>query len=341
MDARAAVEARGSAHEHDQAVRVAVILPCYNEELAVAHTIEGFRAALPAAEIYVIDNNSSDRTAEVARALGVRLLHEPRRGKGNAVRRAFADVDADIFVMADGDGTYDPEAATAMIAMALRDHMDMVTGCRVHSEAQAYRAGHVLGNRAFNTMVNLLFGERVRDLFSGYRVLSRRFVKSFPAMSAGFEIEAEMSIHALQLRLSHGELECHYRSRLSGSHSKLNTFRDGARILSHVFRLLRLYRPRTFYGALGLGCALASLGFGIPVVLTYLETGQVPRFPTAILAMGLGLLGALFWLLGLILESVSQLTIDVKRMSYLQHPPSHSLHGWQRGSAEPTKDTPA
>lgn len=304
-----------------QGVRVAVVLPCFNEELAIAKTIDGFRAALPHAEIYVIDNASTDRTAEVARAASAFVLREPRQGKGNAVRRAFADIDADVFVMADGDGTYEPGVAAQMVDTLIGNHLDMVTGCRVHSDSQAYRAGHVLGNRAFNAMVNLLFGERVRDLFSGYRVLSRRFVKSFPAMSAGFEIEAEMSIHALQLRLTHAELQCHYSSRMTGSHSKLNTVRDGVRILSHVFRLLRLYRPRKFYGSLGLLASLASIGFGVPVVITFLETGQVPRFPTAILAMGLGLLGALLWLLGLILESVSQLTLEVKRLSYLQHRP--------------------
>lgn len=300
-------------------MRIAVILPCYNEELAVAHTVEGFRAALPNADIYVIDNNSSDRTGDVGRAAGATVLRELRRGKGNAVRRAFADIDADVFVMADGDGTYDPEAAVRMIDTLVSDHLDMVTGVRVHSDPTAYRAGHVLGNRAFNNIVNFLFGERVRDLFSGYRVLSRRFVKSFPAMSAGFEIEAEMSIHGLQLRLAHAEQDCNYRSRMTGSHSKLNTYRDGMRILSHVLRLLRLYRPRKFYGTFGALLALVSLGLGLPLVQTFMITGQVPRFPTAILATGLAIVGALFWLLGLVLESVSQLTIDMKRLHYLQH----------------------
>jgi glycosyltransferase involved in cell wall biosynthesis len=302
-----------------QALQVAVVLPCYNEELAVAQTVEGFRASLPSADIYVIDNNSSDLTGDAARAAGAIVLREVRRGKGNAVRRAFADINADVFVMADGDGTYDPQAAVFMIDMLLREHLDMVTGIRVHSDPQAYRAGHVLGNRAFNHIVNLLFGERVRDLFSGYRVLTRRFVKSFPAMSAGFEIEAEMGIHALSLRLAHAERDCDYRSRMTGSHSKLNTYRDGMRILSHVLRLLRLYRPRKFYGSFGLLLALVSLGLGVPLVHTFLLTGQVPRFPTAILATGLAIVGALLGLLGLVLESVSQLTIDMKRLSYLQH----------------------
>ncbi len=319
----------------EQGVLVAVVLPCYNEELSVAATVESFRAALPSAEIFVVDNNSSDKTAQVARSAGAFVLREPRQGKGNAVRRAFADIDADVFVMADGDGTYDAGTAVPMIELLLREHLDMVTGCRVHSDPQAYRAGHVLGNRAFNSMVNFLFGERVRDLFSGYRVLSRRFVKSFPAMSAGFEVEAEMSIHALQLRLSHADMDSTYRSRGSGSHSKLNTYRDGARIFSHVLRLLRLHRPRKFYGSIGLASALLSFGFGIPVVITFLETGLVLRFPTAILAMGLGLLGALLWLLGLILESVSQLNIDVKRLSYLHQKPRHEARSARLRSVPP------
>lgn len=300
--------------------RIAVVLPCFNEELAVQKTIDDFRAVLPHAEIYVIDNNSSDRTRDVARSAGAHVRREPRRGKGNAVRRAFADIDADIYVMADGDGTYDARAARPMINQLLDEHLDLVTGCRVHEDPQAYRAGHVIGNRMFNGMVNALFGERVRDLFSGFRIMSRRFVKSFPAMSSGFEIEAEMSIHALQLRLSHAEQECRYRSRLPGSHSKLNTLRDGLRILGHVIRLLRLYRPRKFYGTAGFILSVVSVGLGIPLVVTFLQTGQVPRFPTAILATGLGLLGALLWLLGLVLESVSQLTIEVKRLSYLSLP---------------------
>ena len=312
-------------------LRVAVVLPCFNEEVAIGRTVAAFRAALPESAIYVIDNNSSDRTAEVARAAGAHVRRETRRGKGNAVRRAFADIEADVYVMADGDGTYDAQAAAPMIGELFEHHLDMVTGCRVHSDRAAYRAGHVFGNRMFNRMVNLLFGEAVRDLFSGYRVLSRRFVKSFPAMSVGFEIEAEMSIHALQLRLGHTELECGYTSRPPGSHSKLSTLKDGLRILSHVVRLLRLYRPRKFFGSLGIGFALTSLGLGLPIVVTYLEIGQVPRFPTAILASGLGLLGALLWLLGLVLESVSQLTLEVKRLSYLGQPTHAQLPSAEHG----------
>jgi glycosyltransferase involved in cell wall biosynthesis len=301
--------------------RVAVVLPCLNEELSIAATVDGFRAALPDAEIYVIDNDSSDLTADVARAAGAHVCHESRRGKGNAVRRAFADIEADVYVLADGDGTYDATAAKSMIEVLLRDQLDMVTGCRLHSDALAYRAGHVIGNRLFNFIVNALFGEPVHDLFSGYRALSRRFVKSFPIMSRGFEIEAEMSIHTMQLGLSHIEMACNYRSRISGSFSKLNTFRDGTRILLYVLRLLRLCKPRKFFGTIALLISLASLAFGTPVIVTFIRTGLVPRLPMAVLATGLGLLGALFWLLGVILESVSQLTIDVKRLSYLQHEP--------------------
>jgi glycosyltransferase involved in cell wall biosynthesis len=303
-----------------EGLRIAVVLPCFDEEQAILDTVQAFRAALPLSVVYVIDNGSSDRTAEIAREAGAVVRREPRRGKGNAVRRAFADIDADVYVMADGDGTYDVQASVGMIELLVQSHLDMVTGCRIHTDPQAYRAGHVFGNRLFNRMVQVLFGAGVRDVFSGYRALSRRFVKSFPAMSVGFEIEAEMTIHALQLRMSQAEVDCSYVKRRPGSRSKLNTVRDGFRILQLVIRLLRLYRPRTFFGSLGTAISLLSVALGVPLVMTFLESGQVPRFPTAILATGLALLGALFWLLGLVLESVSQVSIEVKRLAYLALP---------------------
>jgi glycosyltransferase involved in cell wall biosynthesis len=301
-------------------LRVAVILPCFNEEAAVSKTVAGFRAAVPAAQIYVYDNASTDRTAAVAREAGAIVYTEARRGKGNVVRRAFADIDADVYVMADGDGTYDAAASAQMIHLLREQGLDMVIGTRAHTAADAYRAGHVVGNRLFNRVVAGLFTSGISDIFSGYRVLSRRFVKSFPAMSEGFEIEAEMSIHALQLRMPFAEVQAPYASRVEGSSSKLRTYRDGFRILQYIIWLQRLYRPRRFYGALGLLIALAALGLGIPIVVTYLEIGQVPRFPTAILATGLVILGSLLWLLGVVLDSTSQLALETKRLSYLALP---------------------
>jgi glycosyltransferase involved in cell wall biosynthesis len=304
--------------------RVAVILPCYNEETAVADTVKGFREALPEAEIFVFDNNSADRTREMAIQAGALVREERRQGKGNVIRRAFADVEADVYVMADGDGTYDAMAVRPMLRLMQERGLDMVTGIRKHQDPRAYRAGHVLGNRLFNHIVARLFGSGMGDLFSGYRVLSHRFVKSFPAMSHGFEIEAEMSIHALQLRMPIAEHESTYAPRRAGSQSKLDTFRDGWRILGYVIRLQRLYRPRQFFGTLGTLIGGISLALGIPIVITFLEIGQVPRFPTAILAMGLALLGALFWLLGIVLESTSQLALEMKLLRYLALPPPHA-----------------
>jgi glycosyltransferase involved in cell wall biosynthesis len=304
--------------------RVAVVLPCHNEEIAVGRTIEAFRAALPGATIYVYDNASTDKTAEVARAAGARVCFENRKGKGNVVRRAFADIDADIYVMADGDGTYETEAAPRMVERLKSHGLDMVTGARVHDDERAFRPGHVAGNRMFNSVVSSLFGRGITDLFSGYRVLSRRFVKTFPSMSEGFEIEAEMSIHALQLRMPVDELPCRYAPRMAGSVSKLSTWRDGLKILSYIFRLQRLYGPRRFFGVPGILVILAALGLGTPVVITYFEIGLVPHFPTAVLATGMVLAGALLWLLGVTLDATSQLALEGKRIAYLAQPPPPS-----------------
>lgn len=306
---------------HPDAPRVAVVLPCHNEEVAVGRTVEAFRAALPGATIYVYDNASTDKTGEVARAAGAIVRSEVRKGKGNAVRRAFADIDADIYVMADGDGTYEAEAAPRMIALLTSRGMDMVTGARVHTDATAFRPGHVAGNQLFNSVVSSLFGRGITDLFSGYRVLSRRFVKSFPSMSEGFEIESEMSIHALQLRMPVDELPCRYEPRMAGSQSKLSTWRDGLRILSYILRLQRLYGPRRFFGLPGIVVMLCALGLGTPIVITFLEIGLVPRFPTAVLAMGMFLAGSLLWLLGVTLEATSQAALEGKRLAYLAQPP--------------------
>ena len=297
--------------------RIAVILPCYNEEPAIRATVLGFRQALPTASIVVYDNASTDRTSEVAREAGAFVRSETRRGKGNVIRRAFADIDADIYVVADGDGTYDAAVAPRLVRLLVDESLDMVVGTRLHSEKEAYRAGHVAGNWLFNQVVARLFDKGLSDIFSGYRVLSRRFVKSFPCMSEGFEIEAEMSIHALQLRMPVREAPTHYSKRVAGTVSKLNTWRDGFRILRHVLRLQRLHRPRRFFGSLGVATILLALLLALPVFSTFLQSGQVPRFPTAILAMGMVLLGALVAFVGLILESSSQLALETKRLSYL------------------------
>ena len=300
-------------------VRVAVVLPCYNEEAAIAETIAGFRAALPDADIYVYDNNSRDRTAEVARVAGAHVRTERQQGKGHVVRRMFADVDADVYVMADGDLTYDPKAAPAMVAMLLDDRLDMVVGTRQHDAVDAYRGGHVLGNRLFTGLLSSLFGRSFTDIFSGYRVFSRRFVKSFPVLSAGFEIETEISVHALELRMPCGELATAYGARPDGSASKLSTFRDGWRILKTIGTLYRVERPALFYGSIGGLLVVAALILAVPLVLTYLDTGLVPRIPTAILVTGMTIVAVLCFFAGLILDTVTRGRREVRRLAYLSH----------------------
>ena len=301
-------------------MRIAVLLPCYNEEAAIAQTVAGFRAALPTATIYVYDNNSSDRTVEVARAAGAIVRTERMQGKGNVVRRMFADVDADIYVMADGDATYDAEAAPAMIARLTGEQLDMVVGTRVHEAAEAYRRGHVMGNRAMTGLLAGLFGRSFTDIFSGYRVFSRRFVKSFPVLSGGFEIETEISVHALELRMPVGEVETRYFARPEGSVSKLSTYSDGWRIAKTIAVLYRIERPMLFFGWIGALLAALAVILAIPLAITYTQTGLVPRFPTAILATGLALLGFLSLACGLILDTVTRGRQEMKRMRYLNVP---------------------
>lgn len=299
---------------------IAVLLPCYNEEAAIAQTIAGFRAALPDATIYVYDNNSRDRTIEVARAAGAVVRSERMQGKGNVVRRMFADIDADIYVMADGDATYDPAQAPAMVARLAEEGLDMVVGTRVHEAAEAYRRGHVLGNRAMTGFLAGLFGRSFTDIFSGYRAFSRRFVKSFPVLSAGFEIETEISVHALELKMPVGEVETPYFARLEGSHSKLNTYRDGLRILRTIVTLYRIERPMLFFGWIASLFATIAVVLAIPLVLTYMHTGLVPRFPTAILVTGLMILAFLNLFTGLILDTVVRGRREVRRLAYLAQP---------------------
>jgi glycosyltransferase involved in cell wall biosynthesis len=297
--------------------RIAVLLPCYNEEAAIGATVAGFRAALPHATVYVYDNNSSDRTCEIAARAGATVRTERQQGKGHVVRRMFADIDADVYVMADGDLTYDPAAAPAMVDMLLAEQLDMVVGTRRHEEKDAYRGGHVLGNRIFTGLLSGLFGRSFSDIFSGYRAFSRRFVKSFPVLSSGFEIETEMSVHALELRMPVGEIETAYGARPEGSHSKLSTYGDGARILRTIATLYRIERPVLFYGAIGgLLLALAIL-LSIPLIVTYAHTGLVPRLPTAILVTGITIIAVLCFFTGLILDTVTRGRSEVRRLAYL------------------------
>jgi glycosyltransferase involved in cell wall biosynthesis len=300
--------------------RIAVLLPCYNEEAAIAQTVAGFRAALPDARIYVYDNNSRDRTIEVAREAGAIVRVERIQGKGNVVRRMFADVDADIYVMADGDATYDAASAPALVRKLIDEQLDMVVGSRVTQVEAAYRRGHVMGNKLLTGMLAQLFGRSFTDILSGYRVFSRRFAKSFPVLSTGFEIETEISVHALELKMPVGEVETPYYERPEGSVSKLSTYSDGIRITRTIIQLYRLERPLLFFGAIGAVLALIAVILAIPLVLTYIHTHLVPRQPTAILVTGLILLAALNGFAGLILDTVVRGRREVRRLAYLGHP---------------------
>ncbi len=301
-------------------LRIAVLLPCYNEEAAIAQTIAGFRAALPDADIYVYDNNSADRTAEVAAAAGAFVRQERMQGKGHVVRRMFADVEADIYVMADGDATYDAAAAPQLVAKLLDERLDMVVGARKSEVEEAYRLGHRLGNRLFTGLLSRLFGRTFTDIFSGYRIFSRRFVKSFPALSAGFETETEISVHALELAMPVGEMVTAYGARPEGSVSKLSTYRDGWRIMRTILHLYRIERPTTYYGFVSAMLAGAAIILAIPLVITFFKIGLVPRFPTAILATGLMMLAAVSFFAGLILDTVVRGRREVRRLHYLSLP---------------------
>jgi glycosyltransferase involved in cell wall biosynthesis len=300
--------------------RVAVLLPCYNEEATIGATVEGFRSALPQATVYVYDNNSSDATREVAAKAGAIVRTERQQGKGHVVRRMFADIDADIYVMADGDLTYDPAAAPKMLSLLLAEQLDMVVGARRHEEKTAYRGGHVLGNRLFTGLLASLFGRSFNDIFSGYRIFSRRFVKSFPVLSSGFEIETEISVHALELNMPVAEVEARYLARPEGSQSKLSTYTDGWKILKTIGTLYRVERPALFFGGISLLLLLAALVLSIPLVTTYLATGLVPRLPTAILVTGMTIVAVLCFFAGLILDTVTRGRREIRRLAYLSFP---------------------
>ena len=301
-------------------VDIAVILPCYNEVAAIADVVAAFQKHLPDAVVYVYDNNSSDDTAATARAAGATVRRELLQGNGNVVRRAFSDVEADVYIMADGDGTYDAARAREMVDQLMRDNLDMIVGTREGDDPAAYRRGHKTGNLLFNGVVALLFGDRFSDIFSGYRVFSRRFVKSFPALSAGFEIETELTVHAIQLRMPVAEVATAYGGRVEGSASKLNTYRDGLKILRNIVLFTQHYRPLLFYGAISVILAGISLLFGYPVIVEYFETGLVPRLPSAVLATGIMLTASVSLAIGLILHTISRGQLEVKRLLYLNYP---------------------
>lgn len=299
--------------------KIAVLVPCYNEEATVAKVVEDFRTALPAATIFVFDNNSTDRTAQVARAAGAEVVQEIQRGKGFVVRRMFSDVEADIYVLVDGDTTYDASSARRMIGRLLEKRLDMVVASRDNGERAAYRVGHRTGNRLLTAFVAAVFGSDLNDILSGYRVFSRRFVKSFPVLSRGFEIETELTIHALELGLAVEEVDTPYYARPQGSASKLNTWLDGFRILLTIFNLYRAERPLLFFTCIGIVLAAVSIGLAIPVVTTFLETGLVPRLPTAVLSTGLMVLAFLSTAVGLILDTVTRGRRETKLLAYLSH----------------------
>ena len=297
--------------------RIAILIPCYNEEVAIPRVVADFRAAMPGAALYVYDNNSKDRTADVARAAGAVVRTETLQGKGHVIRRMFADIEADFYLLVDGDDTYDAAAAPLLVQAAIDGGLDMVNGTRVTDIQAAYRPGHRLGNQVLTGLVRIIFGNRITDMLSGYRVFSRRFVKSFPALSSGFETETEFTVHALELRMPVGEVPTRYKDRPEGSVSKLRTYSDGIRILRTILILVKEERPLAFFSAVAGVFFLVGLGLSLPVIVSYVQTGLVPRLPTAVLVVGMMILAALSLTCGLILDSVSRGRKEIKRLAYL------------------------
>ena len=299
---------------------MAVIVPCLDEAAAVGRVVDDLRAALPHAVVHVYDNGSTDATAQVAAAHGAVVRREPRPGKGNVIRRAFADVEADTYVLIDGDDTYDASAAGDLVRLLVTERLDHVVGARAAGSVTAFRRGHAAGNRWLNAVVSRVFGTPVTDMLSGYRVMSRRFVKSFPAISRGFEVETELTVHAVHLRVPQREVPVGFRDRAEGSESKLRTYRDGVRILAWILRLARHERPLLVHGVLGALLAVASLVLGLPVVAEYAETGLVPRFPTALLASALMMIAVLLAAVGVVLQAVHRASQIDMRLAYLRYP---------------------
>lgn len=304
-----------------KALEIAVLIPCFNEAVSIGNVIEGFRRALPGATLYVYDNNSIDETSAIALERGAVVKRVTKRGKGNVVRRMFADVEADVYLLVDGDDTYEPAAARTMVDRLLSQDLDMVCGVRRHTTDEAYRSGHQWGNRVLSGIVARIFGKASQDMLSGYRVMSRRFVKTFPLRFEGFEIETELTVHALRMRCPMAEVETVYRERGEGSTSKLSTIRDGIRISRAILFLFRSELPLLFYGAFALFFALSGMALGLPVVEEYLRTGLVPRFPSAILASGLEIIAALSLVCGLVLSGVTQTRLEIKHLYYLNYLP--------------------
>lgn len=298
-------------------LRIAVLVPCYNEAVTVAQVVRDFRAALPKADVYVFDNNSTDATRANALAAGAIVRYVARPGKGNVVRRMFSDVDADVYVLVDGDATYHAPSARKLVEKLVEENLDMVVGTRVHDHSDAYRPGHQFGNRMLTESMTRVFGGTFTDMLSGYRVFSRRFVKSFPAMSHGFEIETELTIHALELRMPYGEVPTPYGVRPEGSFSKLSTYSDGIRIFGTILKLFAVERPLRFYSVIAGLFALVAILISVPLFITYAQSGLVPRFPTAILSTGFSLLGAISFVTGLILETVTIGRRETKQLYYL------------------------
>lgn len=299
--------------------RIAVLVPCYNEEVTIGQVVRDFRRVLPQATVYVYDNNSTDKTIEVARAAGAVVRSEPNQGKGQVVRRMFGDIDADLYALVDGDSTYEAEAAPRMIELLLKQNLDIVNGVRISEIKEAYRPGHRFGNWLLTSLVAWMFGQRTTDMLTGYRVFSRRFVRSFPALTSGFEIETEIIVHALEMRVLMQDYATQYRDRPAGSASKLNTIRDGIRILRTIGILIKEERPLSFFFALGALLLIVATIIFIPVFLEYLQTGAVRRFPTAILAVGMVLSAMLSMTCGLILSTVTLGRREMKRLFYLQY----------------------
>lgn len=297
--------------------RIAVLVPCYNEAEAIARVVADFQAALPTATVYVYDNNSTDDTKARAAQAGAIVRTETLQGKGNVVRRMFADIEAEVYVLVDGDGTYDAASAAAMVECLLANSLDMVNGARAATNDRAYRPGHMFGNKLLTGTVAAIFGKRIRDMLSGYRVFSRRFVKSFPALASGFETETELTVHALELRLPIAEITTPYKERPEGSVSKLRTFHDGFRILRTIVLLIKEERPLQFFSSAAGALALLAVVLGWPLVTTYIQTGLVPRLPTAVLATGLIILAFMSVVAGLVLDTVTLSRREMKRLHYL------------------------